>query len=76
MQAVQDSIVSTIYARIFDDREIWATLGSDTDLLEYIVGHVGTGARLYTLITLALAYRMFPEATSQQKVSVPFTDGN
>lgn len=51
-------------------------MGSDTDLLEYLVCLVGTGARLYTLIAHALAYRMFPAATSQQKVSVPFTDGN
>ncbi|KAK7726841.1 hypothetical protein SLS63_007459 [Diaporthe eres] len=76
IQAVQESIISTINARLFDDREIWATLGSETDLLEYLVCLVGTGARLYTLITHALACRMFPAATSQQKVSVPFTDGN
>ncbi|KAG6360580.1 hypothetical protein INS49_011642 [Diaporthe citri] len=76
IQAVRDSIVSTIYAQLSDDREVWATLGSDTALLEYLVGHVGTGARLYTLVTRALAYRMFPVVTSQQKVSVPFVDGN
>lgn len=76
MKAVQDSIVSTICVRLSHDREIWATLGSDTDLLEYLVGHVGTGARLYTLIARALAYRMFPGAVSQQNVSVPFADGN
>lgn len=76
IRAVQHSIISTINARLFDDREIWATLGSDPDLLEYLVCLVGTGARLYTLITHELAYRMFPAATSQQKVSVPFTDGD
>ncbi|KAL2293142.1 hypothetical protein FJTKL_05133 [Diaporthe vaccinii] len=69
VQAVQDSIISTTYARLFDDREIWATLGSDTDLLEYLVCLAGTGARMYILITRALAYRMFPAATSQQKMS-------
>lgn len=76
IEAVQDSIVSTIYARLSADREIWATLGPDTDLLEYLVGHVGTGARLYTLITRALAYRMFPAATSPRKINVLFADGN
>lgn len=76
IKAVQDSIVSTICVRLSHDHEIWATLGSDTDLLEYLVGHVGTGARLYTLITRALAYRMFPGAVSQQKGSVRFADGD
>lgn len=76
IQAVQDSIVSTVYARLSDDREIWATLGSDTELLEYLVGHADTGSRLYTLVTRALAYRMFPAAIVQQKVGVPFADSS
>lgn len=75
IRAVQDSVVSTIYGRLSDDREGWGTLGTDTGLLEYLVGHIDTGAGLYTLIARTLAYRMLPAATSQQKVSVPSAGG-
>lgn len=75
IRAVQDSVVSTIYGRLSDDLESWATLGTDAGLLEYLVGHIDTGAGLYTLITRTLAYRMLPAATSQQKVSVPSAGG-
>lgn len=73
--AVQDSVVSTLYARLSDGRESWLTLGTDTSLLEYLVGHIDTSTGLYALITRALAYRMFPTANSQQKGSVPSAGG-
>lgn len=75
IRAVQDSVVSTIYGRLSDDRESWTTLGSDVGLLEYLVGHIDSSTGLYTLITRALAYHMFPAATSQQEVSMPSADG-
>lgn len=75
MQAVKGSVVSTIYARPSNDREIWANLGSDTGQSKYLVDHSDPSTRLCILVTRALAYHMFPVAPSKQKFSMPFAAG-